>query len=62
MFSSELLIFGSLLMLLVIATNYLYVGITISEHWYHQGRVLVFMSGSFTEATLSEAEAFYTPF
>jgi hypothetical protein len=61
-YSSELLVFGSILMLLVIATYYLFDGTTIGDQWYHQGRALLFMSGSFREAALSEAEVFYTPF
>jgi hypothetical protein len=60
--SSELLVFAGLLMLLVIVTYYLYDGITIGDQWYHQGRALLFMSGSFKEAALSAAEAVYTPF
>jgi len=61
-YTSELLVFGSILMLLVIATYYLFDGTTIGDQWYHQGRALLFMSGSFREAALSEAEVFYTPF
>ena len=59
---SELLIFGSLFMLLIVYTYYLYGGITIGDQWYHQGRALLFLSGSFREAALSQAEDFYPPF
>jgi len=59
---SELLIFGGLFMLLIVYTYYLYGGITIGDQWYHQGRALVFLSGSFREAALSQAEAIYPPF
>jgi hypothetical protein len=60
--ASELLVFGSLLMLLIIYMYYLYGGITIGDQWYHQGRALLFMSGSFREAALSNVETFYPPF
>lgn len=60
--SAELLVFSSLLALLVISTYYLYGGITIGDQWYHQGRALLFMSGTFKEAILSGGESFYPPF
>lgn len=59
--ASELLVFGSLLMLVVVSTNYLYGGTTIGDQWYHQGRALLFMSGTFRDAALSDAEYFYAP-
>jgi hypothetical protein len=58
---SELLVFGSLLMLLVISSYYLYDGTTIGDQWYHQGRALLFMTGSFRDAALSGAEYSYAP-
>ena len=61
-FRYELLVFGSLFSLIVISSYYLYGGITIGDQWYHQGRSLLFMSGSFREASLTGAEAFYPPF
>lgn len=60
--ASELLVFGSLFMLIIVSTYILYGGITIGDQWYHQGRALLFMSGSFREAALSHAETFYPPF
>ena len=59
---SELLVLGSLFMLIIVSTYLLYGGITIGDQWYHQGRALLFMSGSFREAAISGAEAFYPPF
>src|SRR5688572_20229848 len=54
----EILVFGSILALLVTSTYYLYGGITIGDQWFHQGRALLFMSGSFREAVLEP----YPPF
>jgi hypothetical protein len=59
---SELLVLGSLFMLIIVSTYLLYGGTTIGDQWYHQGRALLFMSGSFREAAISGAEAFYPPF
>jgi hypothetical protein len=53
LYASEILVFGSLLMLVIISTYLLYGGITIGDQWYHQGRVLLFMSGSIKEAVQS---------
>jgi hypothetical protein len=61
LYASEILVFGSLLMLVIISTYLLYGGITIGDQWYHQGRVLLFMSGSIKEAVQSGAESFYIP-
>lgn len=58
----ELLVFGSLLALLIVSTYYLYGGITIGDQWFHQGRALLIMSGSFKEAALSAADYSYPPF
>jgi len=60
--ASELLVFGSLLMLIIVSTYVLYGGITIGDQWYHQGRSLLFMSGSVREAVLYYREAYYPPF
>ena len=46
---SEFLVFGSLFALLIVSTNYLYGGITIGDQWYHQNRIIYFMSGQFKE-------------
>jgi hypothetical protein len=60
--ASELLVFGSLFMLIITSTYVLYGGVTIGDQWYHQGRALSFMSGSFREAVISQVEIFYPPF
>jgi hypothetical protein len=59
--NSELLIFGSLFMLLLVYTYYLFGGVTIGDQWYHQGRALLFMSGSIREAAVSYADPPYAP-
>lgn len=59
--SSELLVFGSLLSLLIISTNYLYGGITIGDQWYHQNRIILFMTGQFKEFVLSNGDEIYPP-
>ena len=59
---SELLVFASLFTLIIISTYVLFGGITIGDQWYHQGRSLLFMSGSFREAAISNADVFYPPF
>ena len=59
---SQILVFLSLFTLLIIFTYYLYGGITIGDQWYHQGRALLFLSGSFREAAISHAEHFYPPY
>ena len=60
--NSELLIFGSLLMILIVSTYYLFGGITIGDQWFHQGRTLLFLSGSIREVALSLGEISYPPF
>ncbi len=60
--SSRLLVFASLFIFIIISTYVLYGGITIGDQWYHQGRALLFMSGSFREAAISHADEFYPPF
>ena len=59
--NSELLIFGSLLMLLIVSTYYLFGGITIGDQWFHQGRTLLFLSGSIRDVALSHGDATYYP-
>jgi hypothetical protein len=60
--SSELLVFGSLFMILVIYGYYLFGGVTIGDQWFHQGRALLFISGSIKEAALIGADEWYPPF
>ena len=57
--NSELLIFGSLLMLLIVSTYYLFGGITIGDQWFHQGRTLLFLSGSIRDVALSLGDIAY---
>ena len=59
--SSELVVLGSLIGLLVISTYYVYGGVTIGDQWYHQGRALLFLSGNFKEVTLSGGDTTYPP-
>ena len=60
---SELLVFGSILTLLIVSTYYLYNGTTISDQWFHQGRAVLYLSGSFREAVVEGADnPVYPPF
>ena len=56
---SEFLVFGSLFALLIVSTNYLYGGITIGDQWYHQNRIIYFMSGQFKEYLLINGDDTY---
>jgi len=61
--NSELLVFASILMLLIVSTYYIYNGITISDQWFHQGRALLFLSGSFRETVIEGSDIRgYPPF
>jgi hypothetical protein len=60
--ASALLVFATLFTLLILSTYYIYGGLTIGDQWFHQGRAILFMSGSFREAVLSGAESSYPPF
>jgi hypothetical protein len=57
----EIIVFGSLFMILIIATNYLYGGITIGDQWYHQNRILLFLSGQFREYVATNGDEIYPP-
>ena len=57
----ELLVFGTVFMFVIVSTYVLYGGITIGDQWFHQGRALLFMSGSIREAVMSGAETLYYP-
>jgi hypothetical protein len=59
---SQIVVFGSLFMLLIVSTYYLFGGITVGDQWFHQGRALLFMSGSIREAALSNTDSLYPPF
>lgn len=58
----ELLVFGSIITIIIISTYVLYDGKTFGDQWYHQGRALLFLSGSINEVVLSGADAYYPPF
>ena len=50
-------------MLLIVSTYYMYNGTTISDQWFHQGRAILFLTGSFREAVIDGADnAVYPPF
>ena len=58
----ELVVFASLFSLLVISTYYLYGGITLGDQWFHQGRAMLFLTGSFGQVASSGLESDYPPF
>src|SRR4030095_1135665 len=58
---SELLVFGSILMLLFLSTYYIYNGTTISDQWFHQGRAILFLTGSFREVVIDRADNAVVP-
>lgn len=58
----EILAFGSLFALLMISTYYLYGGITIGDQWFHQGRSMLILSGSFEKVAASGLDSDYYPF
>jgi hypothetical protein len=59
----ELFVFGSILMLLIVSTYYIYNGVTISDQWFHQGRALLFLSGSSRETVIDGSDNLaYPPF
>jgi hypothetical protein len=58
----EILAFGSLFALLIISTYYLYGGITIGDQWFHQGRSMMILSGSFEQVAASGLDSDYYPF
>ena len=58
----EILIFASLFALLIVSTYYTYGGITLGDQWFHQGRSILFTSGSWKELVISGLEAYYPPF
>ena len=57
----ELLVYGSLLTIVIVSTYVLYGGVTIGDQRYHQGRALLFMTGSIREAALFGSEDLYYP-
>jgi hypothetical protein len=59
--ASEIVVFGSLLTLLLVSSYYIFGGVTIGDQWFHQGRALLFMSGSFRQVALSGADSLFIP-
>lgn len=59
---SQLLVFGSLLVIILVSTYVTFGGVTIGDQWYHQGRALSFISGTFRHEVITEADVFYPPF
>jgi hypothetical protein len=60
--ANELLVLGSLFAFIIVSTYVMYGGITVGDQWYHQGRALLFISGSIREAVLSNGDVYYPPF
>jgi len=57
--STEYLVFGGLLALVVLSTYSLYQGVIIGDQWFHHGRILSFIGGAYkSEAT----DSFYPSF
>ena len=59
---SEVLVFASLFSLVILSTYYLYNGTLIGDPWYHYGRSLLFLSGTFKDVAVSGIEQPYPPF
>ena len=59
---SVLLIFGSLLALVILSTYSLYGGIIIGDQWFHHGRSLTVINGSYNRLASSGVEEIYPPF
>ena len=59
---SEILVFASLFSLVILSTYYLYNGMLIGDSWYHHGRSLLFLSGTFKDVAVSGMDEPYPPF
>jgi len=59
---SILIIFGSLFALLIVSTYGLYGGITVGDQWFHQGRAIMLMSGSFRQIAQAGLDSLLPPF
>ncbi len=59
---SLLLIFASLFTLVILSTYSLYGGIIIGDQWFHHGRALTFIYGSYSDFAASGVEYIYPPF
>jgi hypothetical protein len=59
---SELIVFGSLIALVVLSTYALYGGVIIGDQWFHHGRALSIIAGTFYSASLSNEHLKDPPF
>ena len=59
---SELVVFGSLIALVVLSTYALYGGVIIGDQWFHHGRALSIIAGTFYSASLSDEHLKDPPF
>jgi hypothetical protein len=57
-----ILVFVALFALVVLSTYYVYGGIIIGDQWFHHGRALLFISGTFRDIANSARDDFYPPF
>jgi len=57
--STEYLVFGALLALVVLSTYSLYQGVIIGDQWFHHGRILSFIGGAYKSEA---ADSFYASF
>jgi hypothetical protein len=57
-----ILVFASLFALVILSTYYLYGGIIIGDQWFHHGRALLFISGTFRDIANSSQDDLYPPF
>jgi hypothetical protein len=59
----KLLVFASLFALVVFSTYYLYGGKILGDQWFHHGRSLLFLSGTFRDVAVSRIDDLvYPPF
>jgi hypothetical protein len=57
-----ILVFAALLALVILSTYYLYGGVIIGDQWFHHGRALMFISGTFRDIANSVQDDLYPPF
>ncbi|HZD83688.1 MAG TPA: hypothetical protein VE076_12510, partial [Nitrososphaeraceae archaeon] len=56
------LVFVCLFALIILSTYYLYGGVIIGDQWFHHGRALTFISGTFSDIANSVQDDLYPPF
>ena len=59
---SELIVFGSLIALVVLSTYVQYGGVIIGDQWFHHGRALSIIAGTFYSASMSDEHLKDPPF